>query len=84
MVITPSRVLPFAASLVASLLPAQETRAPAPPPEGYEPELGQRAWRIHHDALVIDTHSDTTTRILADSSSHPPRSTGVARLHHHS
>jgi membrane dipeptidase len=33
-------------------------------PDGYDPKLWARAWRVHHDALVLDTHSDTTSRIL--------------------
>ncbi|HEX5050477.1 MAG TPA: dipeptidase [Planctomycetota bacterium] len=48
---------------------AQDRRAPAvppcpPPPDGYEQALWQRAWTLHHSAIVVDTHVDTTTRVL--------------------
>ncbi|MFO1076708.1 MAG: dipeptidase [Planctomycetota bacterium] len=62
---------PLAAILAtASLALAQHapppTRPPTcpPPPAGYDAALWQRAWALHHDALVVDTHIDTTTRIL--------------------
>jgi membrane dipeptidase len=42
----------------------QDPPAAPPPPSGYDARLWARAWRLHHDALVVDTHSDTTSRIL--------------------
>ncbi len=44
-----------------------------PPPAGYDARLWARAWRIHHDALVVDTHSDTTSRILDEGFDMRPR-----------
>ncbi|MFY9344657.1 MAG: dipeptidase [Planctomycetota bacterium] len=61
------RPLPLlAVSFAACLFPTSRAQAPAcpPPPAGYEAALWQRAWALHHAALVIDTHIDTTTRIL--------------------
>ncbi|MBL8734947.1 MAG: dipeptidase [Planctomycetes bacterium] len=48
------------------LSPAQQHPAPAcpPTPAGYEAGLWQRAWALHHDAILIDTHVDTTSRVL--------------------
>lgn len=36
---------------------------PAAPP-GYRAELWEKAWRLHHAAIVVDTHVDTTSRVL--------------------
>src|SRR5690606_8814429 len=33
-------------------------------PDGYDPERWALACRVHDEAIVIDTHSDTTSRIL--------------------
>lgn len=46
--------------------PAQQRSAPPcpPPPAGYEAGLWQRAWTLHHDAILVDTHVDTTSRVL--------------------
>lgn len=61
----------IAASRCAVALFAAATIAqqPAPPtcpplPAGYDAALWSKAWALHHDALVVDTHVDTTTRIL--------------------
>ena len=40
------------------------TPAPANTPEGYDPMTWAKAWRLHHNAFVADTHSDTTSLIL--------------------
>ena len=62
------RISLAAAILLTRLLTAQITPPPAPPcpepPAGYRADLWQRAWTLHHRALVVDTHIDTTTRIL--------------------
>ena len=60
----------FAVALALALLPVAGALAQAPippcppPPAGYAAELWQRAWRLHHEATVVDTHIDTTTRVL--------------------
>lgn len=51
-------------SLFAPVAAAQQTPPCPAPPAGYEAERWQRAWALHHDALVVDTHVDTTSRIL--------------------
>ncbi|MGE0143498.1 MAG: dipeptidase [Planctomycetota bacterium] len=38
--------------------------ADMPPPEGYDKSLWRRALDIHRNSIVVDTHSDTTSRIL--------------------
>lgn len=38
--------------------------ADLPVPDGYEPALWKQALAVHRAAIVVDTHSDTTTRIL--------------------
>jgi membrane dipeptidase len=62
------RIAPAALFLLATLVPAQGPARPIPacppPPAGYRAELWQRAWALHHRAIVIDTHIDTTSRIL--------------------
>lgn len=62
-----ARLLPVA---FAAVLAAQH--AP-PPPAGFDPKLWAQAWRLHHAALVIDTHSDTTSRILDEGFDMRPR-----------
>jgi membrane dipeptidase len=62
------------AAIVAGLVPAQaaapgsETPGRPPPcpsaPAGYDGALWQKAWALHHASTVVDTHSDTTSRIL--------------------
>ena len=59
----PMSALPFVLALFDAAMAAQAP-PPPPPPAGYEPQLWQKAWALHHDALVIDTHVDTTSRIL--------------------
>jgi len=46
----------FASALCAQALP--------PLPNGYDQALWERACRLHFAAVVVDTHSDTTSRIL--------------------
>lgn len=54
-----------AAVLLAAPLAAQARTPPCPqPPEGYRQELWQRAWQLHHEAVVVDTHCDTTSLVL--------------------
>lgn len=55
--------LAFAASLAAAAL-AQGAPPCPPAPEGYDAARWQHAWALHHDAIVVDTHVDTTTRVL--------------------
>jgi membrane dipeptidase len=49
---------------LAASAAAQSPPACPPPPAGYDGALWAKAWALHHDAIVIDTHVDTTTRIL--------------------
>ena len=58
-----------------SILPAQSPVTPPvpPPPAGCEGERWARAWKLHHDAVVVDTHSDTTSRILDEGFDMGPR-----------
>lgn len=54
-----------AGMLLHTLATAQASPPPCPePPAGYDAALWQRAFRLHHAALVVDTHIDTTTRVL--------------------
>ena len=66
------RLLLFAAAAVALLLPTvpavpADARPAAPAvtsvPAGYEAILWQRAVRLNHRALVVDTHCDATGRM---------------------
>lgn len=52
------------ATLLAGAL--AQTSIPACPaaPDGYEPDLWARAWALHHGAVVVDTHVDTTSLML--------------------
>ncbi len=54
------------AAILSGLGLAAQAPVPAcpPAPAGYERELWARAWRLHHEALVVDTHVDTTSRVL--------------------
>jgi membrane dipeptidase len=60
-----ARFLPFLVAAVP-MLPGQTTALPQcpPAPAGYRADLWQRAWQVHHRALVVDTHIDTTSRVL--------------------
>ena len=64
----PLFALPFAVTFALGLFAASavaQTPPPCPPPPaGYEAALWLKAWLLHHQALVIDTHIDTTTRVL--------------------
>jgi membrane dipeptidase len=55
-----------AIALAAFAAPAAAQAAPPcpPPPAGYDAAKWAAAWALHHDALVIDTHVDTTSRVL--------------------
>lgn len=57
---------PAAAALGLVAMVAAQDRVPPcpPPPPDHDPELWQRAWRLHHECLLVDTHVDTSTRIL--------------------
>ncbi len=61
-------LLSAAASIAAAscLLwsPTRAQSAAPPAPEGYDPALWTHAWQVHRDAVVVDTHSDTTSRML--------------------
>src|SRR5688572_21266255 len=65
-------LLRFPLALLALTAPLLAQDAP-PPPAGYDAKLWARAWRLHHDALVLDTHSDTTSRILDENFTMTPR-----------
>ena len=52
---------PVAASAELALAPVESVAPPAPPAT-----LEERAARLHHDSIVIDTHDDITSRILED------------------
>lgn len=54
----------LALPLLAATLAAQVAPTAPTAPDGYDPRLWARAFALHHAALVIDTHSDTTSRIL--------------------
>jgi membrane dipeptidase len=44
---------------------AQGRTPPLPPtPAGFDDALWARAWALHHESLVVDTHCDTTSLIL--------------------
>lgn len=58
---------------LAALLPAQAVPACPPAPEGYQPELWAKAWQLHHAAVLVDTHIDTTSRILDEGFDMGPR-----------
>jgi hypothetical protein len=62
------------AGLLARSSRAQATPPPCPAaPAGYDAALWQRAWALHHTSLVIDTHVDTTSRILDQGFDMGPR-----------
>lgn len=73
---TPRRLGFAAAALLAAPLVAQVPPPACPPtPEGYRQELWQRAWRLHHEAVVVDTHCDTTSLVLDRGFDMGPRAT---------
>jgi membrane dipeptidase len=53
-----------ATAQTASAPPAPPVPACPPAPAGYDPALWQRAWALHHAAVVVDTHIDTTSLVL--------------------
>ncbi len=59
------RTLLVASAILLHLF-ANRTAAQAhgPTPAGYDAGLWARAQKLHHDAIVVDTHSDTTSLIL--------------------
>ena len=60
--------------LLAAALSAQAAIPPMPPaPAEFAPELWAKAWRLHHEATVVDTHTDTTSRILDEGFDMGPR-----------
>lgn len=54
------------AAAVGQHLAGQQAPAPPcpPPPAGHDAALWTRAWALHHAATLVDTHVDTTSRIL--------------------
>jgi membrane dipeptidase len=72
---SPSAAAPcaLAAILAVGLLPAQKAPPCPPAPAGYEAARWQRAWALHHASTVVDTHSDTTSRILDEGFDMGPR-----------
>ena len=64
--------LPLLALLLSvSLLPAQHP----PCPQGYDQGLWEKACKLHFAAVVVDTHSDTTSPILDEGFQIRERST---------
>lgn len=53
-----------AAALALALLPSITVTAQGPK---RDPKLWERAVRVHRSAIVVDTHSDTTSRMLDES-----------------
>ncbi|MGE3171415.1 MAG: dipeptidase [Planctomycetota bacterium] len=61
-------------TLFSALLSAQTYIPPEPSaPAGYDAALWSRAWTLHHTATVVDTHTDTTSRILDEDFDMGPR-----------
>ncbi len=58
---------------VIALAGQQPTPTTPPTPPGYDPVPWQRAFAIHQAALVVDTHTDTTSRILDEGFDMGPR-----------
>ncbi|MBK8099930.1 MAG: dipeptidase [Planctomycetes bacterium] len=58
---------------LATFAAAQTPPCPAPP-TGYDASLWQKAWTVHHAAIVVDTHTDTTSRIIDEDFDMGPRS----------
>jgi membrane dipeptidase len=68
------RMCMAAALLLSCTIAAQ---APAPTPAGYDAKLWADAFAFHRECLVVDTHCDTTSRILDENFDMRPRqSTG--------
>jgi membrane dipeptidase len=63
----------LALPLLAATLAAQVAPTAPTAPDGYDPRLWARAFALHHAALVVDTHSDTTSRILDEDFDMTPR-----------
>lgn len=66
-----------ATSLVPLALLASCAVAPTPgnAPEGCDPTLWAKAVALHHESIVVDTHTDTTSRILDEGFDMGPRAT---------
>ncbi|HEX6810353.1 MAG TPA: dipeptidase [Planctomycetota bacterium] len=56
----------FAGQLAGQQIAGRQGAVPPcpPPPAGYEAALWTKAWELHHAATLVDTHIDTTTRVL--------------------
>ncbi|MDO8349164.1 MAG: dipeptidase [Planctomycetota bacterium] len=56
----------FAVAVLCSAGLAAQTAVPTLPqaPAGCRADLWEKAWRLHHAATVVDTHVDTTSRVL--------------------
>jgi hypothetical protein len=61
-----------AVSFAFSALLCAQNEAPTAP-TGLDAALWQRAWKLHHEAVVVDTHTDTTSRILDEGFDMGPR-----------
>jgi membrane dipeptidase len=60
-----SALFVLAIGIDCSLAAQNDTIPPCPtPPAGYQAELWHRAWQLHHRAIVVDTHIDTTSLVL--------------------
>ena len=64
-----------ATSLVplALLVACASAPKPSETPSGCDPALWRRASQLHHAATVVDTHTDTTSRILDEGFDMGPR-----------
>lgn len=63
-------------SSVAMSLPGQQPVPTCPPaPAGYDAARWQRAFALHQECVVVDTHTDTTSRILDEGFDMGPRAT---------
>lgn len=51
------------AALLAGWAAAQDVPPCPPPPEGCRADLWQRAWELHHRAIVVDGHVDTASLV---------------------
>lgn len=58
-------MLPMRSLLVGLILSAVlHAQGHGPTPDGYDARLWAKAQKLHHDSIVVDTHSDTTSFIL--------------------
>jgi len=61
--------------IAAAALAQQPIPAVPPAPAGYDEALWRKAFALHQACVVVDTHTDTTSRILDENFDMGPRST---------